>query len=143
MDNSQIIAQVVIFIILMLVLLCIYYFLNEKHKKYMWLISIIGTVFAILAFNFTSDALLEYKINQSIESLEAHLTTEHSTDQWVVENMGSTGRERTIVLHVLFEDEPQYKYVYLVDGKIPRQVSYQWNQEFVDESLQKPAHLEK
>lgn len=109
----------------------------------MWLISIIGTVFAILAFNFTSDALLESKVNQSIESLEAHLTTEHSTDQWVVENMGPIGRERTIELHVIFEDEPQYKYIYLVDGKVPRQVSFHWNQEFVDESLQKPAHLEK
>lgn len=141
MTYYEIVLLISVSVIFILVMLCIYYFLNEKNRKFLPLISIILTIFTIFIFNYGSGILLEKKTDVSIELLEDYLNEKYPSDKWRIEPIGTIGQDKLIVLHVIFEKEPQFEYVYHINGINIKQISYQWNYN-VDVEQYIPSYLE-
>lgn len=142
MSYFEIVLMILTSVTFILVMLCIYYFLSEKNRKFLWLISIILLIFSKISFNYGSNIFLERKTNESIELLEEYLYEEYPSDKWHIEKMGTIGQEKKIILHVVFEKEPQIDYVYHINGVNIKQVSYHWNVENVDIKDFSPSYLE-
>lgn len=91
------------------------FLLPERIKKRSWLILTFILILTVIFFSIRP-VIIKHETKVATEHLELHLKNMHPNESWVITDTDEYRFKNATYLHVIFDNEPNIVYMYMIDG---------------------------